>query len=215
MPSALSLLPILVLVLAATIGAAGLRHSAVAVAGPLPATVSPGVKVTDPTYVAPALLMIGHGVRSAGVIVMAAMVWFAVAKISLDSSSIVNLNGVKRELAFFAAGLVMAAYGAGSRFTFADVMDRMRQSFALVKDRHGTGLVGKWPIPSSHPTRSAPSTEPAARITASLLPRLSLNFWHAVKTRLAPGGGQPKSVARPPDARCSASVICPGPVPSG
>ena len=72
------------------------------------------------------LLALGVGVRSAGVGVVAVMIWFAATKVSFDASLVVILNGFKREVAFFAAGVVLALYGAGSRYTVEDVFRRMK-----------------------------------------------------------------------------------------
>ncbi len=76
------------------------------------------------------LLAAGVGVRAAGAGVVAVMLWFAASKISFDASLVVNLNGFKREFAFLAAGLVLALYGAGSRYTAPDLYRRVRAGIA-------------------------------------------------------------------------------------
>ena len=74
------------------------------------------------------MLGLGIGSRVAGAGVVAVMIWFAATKVSFDASLVVMLNGFKREAAFFAAGVVLALYGAGSRYTVQDFFGRLKQS---------------------------------------------------------------------------------------
>lgn len=65
------------------------------------------------------MLVSGLGVRAAGALVMAVMLWFMVSKLDMDKSLIANLNGFKREFAFLACGGVIAVLGGGKKFTLA------------------------------------------------------------------------------------------------
>ena len=85
------------------------------------------------------LLVAGVGVRVAGAGVVAVMIWFIANKVSLDASLIVNLNGFKREFAFVAAGIVLALYGAGTRYTVQDVYGRLRQAIIGARFQHQAG----------------------------------------------------------------------------
>jgi uncharacterized membrane protein YphA (DoxX/SURF4 family) len=81
-----------------------------------------------------AVLVLGAGgVRIAGAVAAAAMAWFIVGKIDPGASLIVNLNGFKRELAFLAAGGVLAVFGGGSRYTLADLRDRAVLAAAMLR----------------------------------------------------------------------------------
>ena len=82
------------------------------------------------------LLVAGVGVRFAGAGVVAVMLWFIANKISVDASLVVNLNGFKREFAFVAAGVVLALYGAGTRYTVQDVYHRLRTAVVGARFLH-------------------------------------------------------------------------------
>ncbi|MEN8131560.1 MAG: DoxX family protein [Pseudomonadota bacterium] len=73
------------------------------------------------------LLASGTRVRAAGVVVAAITLWVMWTKLSLDKSLIVNLNSVKREFAFLAAGIVLASVGGGVKFTLAQAGAKARQ----------------------------------------------------------------------------------------
>lgn len=66
----------------------------------------------------------GNWSRSAGLAVALAMLWYFANKWSLDKSLIVNLNGIKREFALMAAGLVLFLYGGGFRYCLPDLAVR-------------------------------------------------------------------------------------------
>jgi uncharacterized membrane protein YphA (DoxX/SURF4 family) len=87
-----------------------------------------------PTFATPAWILLPLGVvlaggvivRPLGAAVAAVMLWYIWTKISLDKSLIANLNGFKRELAFLAAGGVLAYAGGGPKFTFARAVEWVR-----------------------------------------------------------------------------------------
>ena len=85
------------------------------------------------------VLIAGGGLRAAGAVAAAAMLWFAATKIDFGASLVINLNAFKREFAFLAAGVVLAAYGGGSRFTATDVFDRLRLAAAMIRAKHRSG----------------------------------------------------------------------------
>lgn len=66
-----------------------------------------------------ALLASGTAVRLVGIAVAAVMIYYIGHKVNVDASLIANLNGFKRELAFLAAGAVLAVAGGGHKFTVA------------------------------------------------------------------------------------------------
>lgn len=70
-------------------------------------------------------LAAGIRVRELGLVVAGVMIWYALSKISLDQSPLANLNGFKREIAFFFAGLVLAHAGGGSLFTAGSLLRRL------------------------------------------------------------------------------------------
>ncbi len=72
------------------------------------------------------LILSGLAVRPAGIGVAAVMLWYIAGKISVEASLIGNLNAFKRELAFLAAGIVLAGAGGGDRFALAMVIGRLR-----------------------------------------------------------------------------------------
>ena len=80
-------------------------------------------------------LIAGIGVRALGAIIMALMIYYILTKLTFSKSIIGNLNGVKREFAFFAAGLVLALKGGGERFTLMDIIDRMSVSMTALKSQ--------------------------------------------------------------------------------
>ena len=89
------------------------------------------------TFGMPALLMIAAGVamlvdhraaRVAGGVLVAMMLIYILGKISFEKSLIANLNAVKREFAFVAAGLVLAIRGGGQLYTVPSFIERARQA---------------------------------------------------------------------------------------
>ena len=72
------------------------------------------------------LLISGVKVREAALVTMAIMVWYVMTKLTLDKSLIANLNGFKRELALFAAALVVFGRGGGNSYTPSDMVRRIR-----------------------------------------------------------------------------------------
>ncbi|MBE0486181.1 DoxX family membrane protein [Marinobacter sp.] len=85
-----------------------------------------------PTYLTPgwillvgALLLIsGVGVRAAGILVVAIMLWRMGNGINLDSSLLDIVNSFKREFAFLSAGAILAMLGGGEKFTPRDLKAR-------------------------------------------------------------------------------------------
>ena len=80
-------------------------------------------------------LIAGLGVRVLGAIIMGFMLYYILTKLTLSKSVIGNLNGIKREFAFLAAGLVLALKGGGNRFTLMDIMERFSRSVTALKTR--------------------------------------------------------------------------------
>ena len=81
-----------------------------------------------------ALLLIfadGPVIKAAAIACVAVMFWFILQKISMDKSLIANLNGFKREFALAAAGVVIAIFGGGKRFTLVDLMTRSKGYFSV------------------------------------------------------------------------------------
>lgn len=62
-------------------------------------------------------LLLNVGARWAGGAVVLIMLWFMVSSFGLDRSLIANMNAVKREYAFLAAGLLLAFCGGGRLFS--------------------------------------------------------------------------------------------------
>ncbi|MBA2668919.1 MAG: DoxX family protein [Gemmatimonadetes bacterium] len=61
-------------------------------------------------------LILNVGVRAAGVATVLIMGWFIISNFDLGRSLVANMNAVKREYAFFAAGIVLAYCGGGRLF---------------------------------------------------------------------------------------------------
>ncbi|CZF81749.1 DoxX [Grimontia celer] len=72
-------------------------------------------------------------VKIAGGVVVAIMLWFMFTKLNVDKGVIANLNGVKREFALAAAGLVLMKLGGGERFTLIDLINRSKHVFGVYK----------------------------------------------------------------------------------
>ncbi len=68
----------------------------------------------------------GLSVRAAGAVVMAILAFYALQKLNFDKSLVDNLNGFKREFAFFAAGAVLVVYGGGTRYSVTDFAARLK-----------------------------------------------------------------------------------------
>lgn len=81
-------------------------------------------------FVLGVLLIIGVQARVAAVLTGCIMLWFMFGKFDIDKSMIANLNGFKREFAFLAASIVIALRGAGTLYTPADILDRIRYAFS-------------------------------------------------------------------------------------
>ncbi len=81
----------------------------------------------SPVLLAVAGLSIAAGVRARelGLVVAAIMLWYMGYKLDVDKSLIANLNGFKREFAFFAGGLVLAHAGGGKLFTAVSAWRRV------------------------------------------------------------------------------------------
>lgn len=48
------------------------------------------------------------------------IIWYMITHVSLDKSLIANMNGIKREFALFAAGIVLSQLGGGTLFTIKE-----------------------------------------------------------------------------------------------
>jgi len=77
-----------------------------------------------------ALLLDGRAARVAGGVLMAMMLVYMAGKLSFDKSLIGNLNAIKREFAFFAAGAVLVLRGGGVLYTVGELWNRISGSFA-------------------------------------------------------------------------------------
>ncbi|MBI4266591.1 MAG: DoxX family protein [Acidobacteria bacterium] len=64
-----------------------------------------------------AALLVNVGVRVAGMATVLIMGWFLMSNFDLGRSVVANMNAVKREYAFFAAGIVLASCGGGRLFS--------------------------------------------------------------------------------------------------
>jgi len=65
-------------------------------------------------------------VQAAGFVAAGIMLWFIFHKFSIDKTLIKNLNGFKREFAFLAAGVVLAIFGGGGKYTLGDIASRSK-----------------------------------------------------------------------------------------
>ncbi len=83
-------------------------------------------------------LVAGISVRVLGAVVMGFMIYYIMTKLTLSKSIIGNLNGIKREFAFFAGGLVLALKGGGRRFTLVDIYERFSGSITSFKQHQKT-----------------------------------------------------------------------------
>jgi len=75
------------------------------------------------------LLIVGIKAREAAIATFLVMLWFIANKLNFDKSLIANLNGFKREFATLSVCIVLAANGAGSAYTPADVARRIKHAF--------------------------------------------------------------------------------------
>lgn len=72
------------------------------------------------------LLIVGVGVRTAGLLVAAVMLWRMGSGLNFDVALLDMVNSFKREFAFLAAGIVLAMLGGGDRFTPRDLQRRVK-----------------------------------------------------------------------------------------
>ncbi|MFD2178260.1 DoxX family protein [Veronia pacifica] len=96
----------------------------------------PTFAVYPPVLAIIGLLLIfgsGRGVKVAGIVTIAVMIWFMFNKLSLDKGIIANLNGFKREFALAAAGGVLALLGGGDRFTLTDLQIRAKTTLTFTR----------------------------------------------------------------------------------
>jgi len=68
-------------------------------------------------------------IRLGGAMTVGIMLWYFSEKFSIEKSIIGNLNGVKREFALLAAGIVLMLNGGGTFFTSSDLLQRIRATF--------------------------------------------------------------------------------------
>lgn len=71
------------------------------------------------------------GVRVAGYATAAVMLWYIFTKFNLDKGLIGNLNAVKREFAFLAAGVVLGRLGGGTAFSLTELWEKVRRGERL------------------------------------------------------------------------------------
>lgn len=91
-----------------------------------------------PTFASSSLILIplalwiasGNGLRYAGPVLAAVMLWYMAHKLNADKSLIGNLNGFKREFAFLAGGLVLALFGGGRLYTLDNALNRIKGLFS-------------------------------------------------------------------------------------
>lgn len=72
----------------------------------------------------------GNGLRYAGPVLAAVMLWYMAHKLNADKSLIGNLNGFKREFAFLAGGLVLALFGGGGLYTLENALHKIKGMFS-------------------------------------------------------------------------------------
>lgn len=75
-------------------------------------------------------MLSGLGVRAAAAVFLAIMVYYIASKLSLEKSVLVNLNAIKREIAFLPASAVLAWMGGGRLFTIESLFRRERDARA-------------------------------------------------------------------------------------
>lgn len=100
------------------------------------------------TFDMPAILLIISGLamivearaaRVAGGILALMMVIYMFNKLNFDKSLIGNLNAIKREFAFVAAGAVLAVFGGGALYTVPMCVKRIRESLTVARQRFQQG----------------------------------------------------------------------------
>ncbi len=92
------------------------------------------------------VLIFGQGtsLKAAAGAVVLVMAWYMLQKLNLDKGVIANLNGVKREFALAAAGLVLMRLGGGERFTLSDCVRRTKETLGI---QTSPSAVGDQPKP--------------------------------------------------------------------
>ncbi|MDD1795084.1 DoxX family protein [Enterovibrio sp. ZSDZ42] len=91
------------------------------------------------------VLIFGQGtsLKAAAGAVVLVMAWYMLQKFSVDKGVIANLNGVKREFALAAAGLVLLRLGGGVRFTLFDCVRRTKETLGFQTSQPEIGYQSK------------------------------------------------------------------------
>ncbi|MGF1704513.1 DoxX family membrane protein [Enterovibrio baiacu] len=91
------------------------------------------------------VLIFGQGtsLKTAAGAVVLVMAWYMLQKLNLDKGVIANLNGVKREFALAAAGLVLMRLGGGERFTLSDCVRRTKETLGIQASPSAVGHQSK------------------------------------------------------------------------
>ncbi|MGF1770396.1 DoxX family protein [Enterovibrio makurazakiensis] len=91
------------------------------------------------------VLIFGQGtsLKAAAGAVVLVMAWYMLQKFSVDKGVIANLNGVKREFALAAAGLVLLRLGGGVRFTLFDCVRRTKETLGFQTSQPEIGCQSK------------------------------------------------------------------------
>ncbi|WP_283132543.1 DoxX family protein [Enterovibrio norvegicus] len=91
------------------------------------------------------VLIFGQGTSlkvAAGAVVLV-MAWYMLQKLNLDKGVIANLNGVKREFALAAAGLVLMRLGGGDLFTLSDCVRKTKETLGIQTSPSAVGHQSK------------------------------------------------------------------------
>ena len=75
------------------------------------------------------ILVEGKWAKYAGYASIVVLAWYMFTHLSLDKSLIANLNGIKREFALLAAGIVLCQLGGGHRFTLKEKYTDIKSVF--------------------------------------------------------------------------------------
>jgi uncharacterized membrane protein YphA (DoxX/SURF4 family) len=75
------------------------------------------------------VLVEGKWAKYAGYASIVVLAWYMFTHLSLDKSLIANLNGIKREFALLAAGIVLCQLGGGDRFTLKEKYTDIKSVF--------------------------------------------------------------------------------------
>ena len=75
------------------------------------------------------LILSGVGLRYAGLMLAAQMLWYMSHRLNADKSLIANLNGFKKEFAFLSGGMILTLFGGGSLYTINRTLEKIKGMF--------------------------------------------------------------------------------------